>query len=459
MEASPRRVAPRVVEMTLVTAVLLAGASVAADTVRTQDPGTTRITASSREQLEARLPADILAQVRDDAELDMIIAPTHEYPAHPAYVDATIKYACQAQLDAQGQLINYTAGQPFPYSEWAKKATGHKCDLKPDDPQLALKLAWNVNFRWQGPGLNLPHFGFSYMRNNGNETWRVSQGEYRRTYFTHRADLPGHTLGPDSDVEWAEFFDVKTPFDLRGTMFLLFRYNYTAGQEYKEDQTYAYIPSLRRVRRVAATQKSDSLLGTEFTLEDFYLFAGYVWDHKWEFQGEHSYLGIMNTRRTCFPNNMSAEEAKRSEGQTRLGTREEWESCRFGPYGAMPFRGDTWENRTVVQLDDIPRREGHPYSRKKLFYDKETLQPLYAMAYDRAGQPMRMIMSVRRWSEESEVPENRGQYVAADAAVLIANLQNGNSHVGSFWNGNVRQFDGDTTRRYYDTSRLKKEGR
>ena len=66
------------------------------------------------------------------------------------------------------------------------------------------------------------------------------------------------------------------------------------GQELsveKEDDTWAYIPSLRRVRRVATTQKSDSLLGTEFTLEDFYMFSGYVLDQQWEFRGESKKLG------------------------------------------------------------------------------------------------------------------------------------------------------------------------
>ena len=106
-----------------------------------------------------------------------------------------------------------------------------------------------MNYRWQGgSGLNLPHWGFSNMRNRGKETWRIAQGEYRRTYFSHRADLlpQTHQLDEGSDVEWAEFFDVKTPFDLRGTMFLLYRYTTD-----KEDDTWAYIPALRRVRRIA----------------------------------------------------------------------------------------------------------------------------------------------------------------------------------------------------------------
>jgi len=441
----------------LLTSCLIAPLAVHANELERRQETPKKITAANRAALSGLLPSEFLPYVEDYADLSMTVVPSESYAPHATYQEATKKYACQASLDADGHLRNYTAGQPFPYSEWAKEITGHRCDLEPNDPQFAQKLAWNVNFRWQGAGLNIPHFGFSYIRNWGNDTWRVTQGEYRRTYFSHRADIDGHSLDPGSDVEWAEFFDVKTPFDLRGTMFLLFRYNYEGAE--KEDQTYAYIPSLRRVRRVSTTQKSDALLGTEFTLEDFYAFSGYVYAHKWEFHGENSYLGMMNTRRLCFPSNMSAEEAARSEGETRLGSREEWNECKWGPYNALPFADETWEKRTVFQLDDIPQQEGHPYSRKKIFYDKETLQPLYLIAYDRAGEPFRLAFFTMRWSEDSEVPENRGKRVPNIVAGQIVNVQNGNSHVTSFWNSNARTFDSSTTERYYDTSRLKKQGR
>ena len=440
------------------SAVALTALSLGSQASADVAPGTT-ITAANKSAAAGIIPDELMPFVVENfADLDMKIVDAGKYTPNAAYVKATVDYACQAKLDADGRLSNYTAGQPFPYSDWAKDATGHKCDLTPDDPQFALKLAWNVNYRWQGgSGLNLPHWGFSNMRNNGKEVWRIAQGEYRRTYFSHRADLLPATseLEKGTNVEWAEFFDVKTPFDLRGTMFLLYRYT----EQGKEDDTWAYIPALRRVRRIAATQKSDSLLGTEFTLEDFYIFAGYVWDHAWEYKGESVKAGVMNSKRTCFPSNISPEEAKRSEGQTRLGSKEEWEACKYGPFGALPFADETWEKRNVVELDDIPQQEGHPYSRKKIWYDKETLQPLYSAAFDRAGEPFRIATITLGYSEDSVIAENKGQNVLNILGAQIVNVQNGNSHVGSFWNANARKFDVATSRKYYDTTRLKKEGR
>jgi hypothetical protein len=420
-------------------------------------PGDT-ITAANKEKARGVVPDELFPFVIDGFDdLEMKVVPTRDYPVQPAYREATVKYACQATLDEDGIIQNYTAGQPFPYSEWAKAATNHACDLSPDDPQFSLKLAWNINYRWQGgSGLNLPHWGFSNMRNRGKETWRIAQGEYRRTYFSHRADLlpATHQLEEGTDVEWAEFFDVKTPFDLRGTMFLLYRYTTN-----KEDDTWAYIPALRRVRRIAATQKSDSLLGTEFTLEDFYIFAGYVADHQWEFMGESPKLGVMNSKRTCFPSIISEEEALKETGMTRLGDDNEWFECSFGPYGALAFDGETWEKRTAFQIDDVPRQKGHPYSRKKIWYDKETLMPLYSIMYDRAGKPYRIINSIFKWSEDTPIPANKGRNSLNYSHIMVVNVQNENSHVGQFDNANAVKFSVADSKKYYDTTKLKRMGR
>jgi hypothetical protein len=416
------------------------------------------ITTANKEKAKGLVPDELYPFVVDGFDdVKMTIVAAEEYPPGQKYLEATVKYACQATLDDKGLIQNYTAGQPFPYSEWAKAATNHACDLTQDDPQFALKLAWNVNYRWQGgSGLNLPHWGTSNMRNNGKEMWRLAQGEYRRTYFSHRADLlpERHELESGTEVEWAEFFDVKTPFDLRGTMFLLYRYNTE-----KEDDTWAYIPALRRVRRIAATQKSDSLLGTEFTLEDFYIFAGYVWDQQWEFMGESTKLGALNSQRTCFPSIISPKEATLTEGMTRLGKEDEWFHCNFGPYGALAFIDETWQKRTVFELDDIPRQKGHPYSRKKIWYDKETMMPLYSIMYDRAGKPYRIINSIFKWSEDSESPANKGKFVNNYAHILIVNVQNENSHTIQFDNTNAGEFTVSESKKYYDTTKLKRRGR
>jgi hypothetical protein len=440
----------------MAVSMVVSGARVAGSDVTAGDV----VTPENREAVRGLIPDEIFPfAVEDFRGLRMLITETGDYPPHRAYIDATARYGCEASLDESGNLVGYVAGQAFPYSEWAQAATDHACDLSPDDPRFALKLAWNINYRWQGPGHNYPLWGFSYMRNYGKELWRLGQGEYRRTYFSHRADLlaeaGSHELEDDTDVEWAEFFDVKDPFDLRGTMFLLYRYT----DPKKEDDTWAYVPSLRRVRRVATTQKSDSLLGTEFSLEDFALFSGYVLGQKWEYKGEKELLAVMNTERNCFPASMGQEVATQLTGTSRLGSRAEWGACKWGPFGALPFIDEQWEKRMLFRLDDIPLQKGHPYSRKKIWYDRETMVGKYAIAYDRAGQPYKILFTLHGWSEASINPVNHDRNVPIERAIVIVNLQSRNSHVAQFYNGNVNTFSVEDSVRYYKTTKLKRRGR
>jgi hypothetical protein len=410
------------------------------------------ITAANRERVRGLIPDEVYPfAVENFSDLHMTIVPTEDYPVHPKYVEATVKFACQAGLDENGQLVNYTAGQPFPYSAWAVEATGHACDLTPDDPQFALKLAWNVNFRWLGGEINMPHWGQSFWREQGDNTWRVAQGGYRRTYFSHRADLlpEATSLDPGTDIEWAEYTEMVAPFDLRGTAFLVFRYR---NSREKPDDAWSYVPTLRRVRRVSTAEKADSIQGSDFTLEDFMLFSGYVWDQEWRFGGESTLLAALDTRRTCFPSNVPGRKPDRVG---ILGDREDFDACRFGPFKALPLVDETWQKRTAVRLDQTPRRDGHPYRKRVLWYDKQTLAPFMGLSYDREGNPFRLMWYLGNWSETAGTEASKGRFAILIAASAVVNLRDGVSNLSQSFGTNGSRFTAEEARKYFDSTRLK----
>jgi len=148
-----------------------------------------------------------------------------------------------------------------------------------------------------------------------------------------------------------------------------------------------------------------------------------------------------------------------ASGMTRLGNEDEWYHCNFGPWKALAFQDETWEKRSVFELDDVPRQKGHPYSRKKIWYDKETMMPLYSIMYDRAGKPYRIINIIFKWSEDSASPSNKGKFVNNGAHILIVNVQNDNSHAIQFDNTNAGEFTVSESKKYYDTTKLKRRGR
>ena len=66
--------------------------------------------------------------------------------------------------------------------------------------------------------------------------------------------------GPDRRT--ALFYE--QPSDVRGTGFLTFDY----GESGKADDQWLYLPSTRKVRRVSASERGDSFLGTDLTYEE-----------------------------------------------------------------------------------------------------------------------------------------------------------------------------------------------
>ena len=55
-----------------------------------------------------------------------------------------------------------------------------------------------------------------------------------------------------------------SPADVKGTGYLSF--DYTVGE--KDDESWLYLPALRKVNRIAAGDKSDSFIGSDFTYSD-----------------------------------------------------------------------------------------------------------------------------------------------------------------------------------------------
>jgi hypothetical protein len=318
-----------------------------------------------------------------------------------------------------------------------------------------MKLAWNFNFRWQAGGTHMPHTGQTFWRAKGDNTWKIAQGTYRRTYFSHRADLLPETtdLVPGTDLEFAEYNETATPYDLRGQRFLVYRYRNSLE---KDDDVWAYIPSLRRVRRIPANERADSLFGSDYTFEDLYLFSGHPWDHDWQFHGDRIVLAPMDTHRNCFPLNIPGWSADKI---TQLGDDDQFFACKWGPYRALPFVGETWQKREAIELEQTPKSPTHPYSRRLVWYDKETFSPLMAIAYDRAGKAFRVSWYVGRWSENTGIPGDKGAFVNHMAASMVANVRDQVSNLFLFYTANARRFGPAESLEYFDTTRLKTEGR
>ena len=368
--------------------------------------------------------------------MELEIGPFHrDYTQAKAYVDATQKFRGQATLGPEGGLENYTAGMPFPPGD---------VDCK-GDPQAGSKIMWSFDYSWRGDG-GAASFYYSYW-DRGEQLPLYYEGTGRGIQLSHRVE-PSLLQKQAGDLfrgekrKGAFGIEVTAPFDARGISLMTYRYKSTDGpvNAAKNDDTWVYIPQLRRVRRISTAQRTDAISGTDFTFDDLRSFAGIVPQYDWICLGEMEILAPMNSKVRAYPYN---------------------KDLNFGPYG-LSFATDRWELRHAVKVRMSPKNPEHPYHHKDLYIDKQTMKPLYSFAYDRKEELWKIIWHNKRWSEEEaeyypgwpEVTEPRDLRVVSD---IIVNVQTGTGNRIEFWDSTGTPLASKgKIRRYIDIGRLSK---
>jgi len=356
-----------------------------------------------------------------------------DYSPAKAYDEATEEFAGEARIGPDGSLEGYTAGQPFPMDE---------IDCR-QDPDAGVKIIWNFDYRWRGDGAKSSYY-YSYW-DRGEELPLYYEGTSKTIELSHREE-PRHLEERDGDLfrgekrKHAFGIEVQEPFDARGIQVLTYRYKSADGPraEAKNDDTWVYVPTLRRVRRISTAQRTDAVSGTDFTFDDLFSFSGIPPQYEWECLGEMDLLAPMNSKVRAYPYN---------------------EDVNFGPYG-LSFANDLWELRHAVKLRMRPKNEDHPYRYKDIYIDKQSMEPLYSFAYDQKGELWKIIWHNHRWSGSEEeynpgwegVEEPRDLRVVSD---VVANVQTGTGNRIEFWDnsGTPLQSRG-RVRRYIDVGRL-----
>ena len=133
--------------------------------------------------------------------------------------------------------------------------------------------------------------------------------------------------------------EVDAPFDARGIMLMTYRYKSTPTKpraKAKNDDTWVYVPTLRRVRRISTAQRTDAVSGTDFTFDDLRSFAGIVPQYEWQCLGEMDMIAPMNTKVKAYPYEKDHN---------------------FGPYG-LSYADDRWELRARGEDPDEAEERG-----------------------------------------------------------------------------------------------------
>ena len=340
------------------------------------------------DQLEPFVPLGFFDDLQFPEVAVEIEAPYH-FEAPATYQEATVKGGGRASLGADGALENYTAGLPFSHARIAAASPG-------DAGQM---VAWNHIHRWQYYGYKTAGIKINLVRpaaageravlspglEGGGTVDRFMTMSYQRAYLSHIAMLPDQqyrfNLDDAKRLLWKDFFEFVEPFDVKGTKFVVER-----AFANEDDQVNSYLPTQRRVRRLSAKERADSFMGTDFTLDDFAVFSGRVFDFKWTYLGQKSILFVANSKH---------------------------ESARFyGPSSRIP--NDRWQVRPCYVVELTPVWEDHPYSSRIMFIDMENFETTFASVFDRDGNLWKSLYTVVKAPQDM-----RGRSAEEEKSVVI----------------------------------------
>ena len=244
-------------------------------------PGTV-VTAANVDQFAECLAPFMVRMVKDGwGFVDPVTITVKEAePNGPpeTYMAATRANLGKVSLDAEGNLVNWVGGLPFP---------------EPKEPNMALKCMYNQYHRWVGDDYTYdPTEGLvSCSQRKGAEvTWGGLN--WTRLKFKHRTDIePKPDLPNPQNLYFA--FHMKTIGAGASTEQLIYRYEDPKA----DDRMWTYVPSLRRTIRMVSSERSNPIGGSVKTWDDLFGFDGKINAFHYEMEREGNMLMLFNMKK------------------------------------------------------------------------------------------------------------------------------------------------------------------
>jgi hypothetical protein len=306
-----------------------------------------RITAENVEKVKDLVSPGLEWCIKRGFPITIVEPKKIEWPQ--AYREATEKYASQVRLSADGlDMHEYVAGLPFP-------------NIDPKDPQVAYKIMWNYNHNFfatddvdlrnfDADTGSLPPYGPMSVERH------FLLDHFRRLFWTGRLYVEPKPDKPNPNGYRVQqgLYPILEPFDLKGVGGLGNRY----VDSKKQDDSWLYLPSLRRVRRLSTAQRSDALFGQDTDVDSYGGYAGHIAWMDWKYLGERDLIGVAHARH--FP--------------VKWHEKVDWAF------------DDVWEKRRVYVVEGKSKLPQYAFSKRVIFMDKEGWGIPYSDMYDQAGE-------------------------------------------------------------------------
>jgi len=287
-------------------------------------------------------------------------------PAGKEYMEANKgKYDVDADglmVDVKtGKIPEFIEGMPFP-------------EINLEDPNAGAKVMYNKHYYSYVVGNVQVPFQTKWIgRKTGFE--RELSSDYQ-TYI-----LDGYPPAREEDnpenVEMHSLIIALAPFDVKGTNILLWRY-----RNDNLDSTFAFVPAIRRVRRMSPANRSDAFLGSDFCVDDAWGYGGKINAFNWKV------LKKVDQLVPVFPGKPLKIE-KNEAGEWK--TVNEGQDITYG-FQKEGFQGAPWWPQEIIYvkrptyiLECEAKDKYYNYGPQQLWVDAGCYTPTYKVISDRSG--------------------------------------------------------------------------
>ncbi|OUS28768.1 outer membrane lipoprotein-sorting protein [Thalassotalea sp. 42_200_T64] len=295
-----------------------------------------------------------------ERELTMKIRHSEKIEMDEKYMKATQDGKGKVKFDpATRQASGWTAGMFFDPQ-----------DIDINDPYAGDKIIWNLRGPTYGSTMDLANISFVFI-DGEDGVERIQRWASMRYYMEGRLD-GGPVQEGDGNIMQKTILVATSPQDIKGLGTFSIRYNDASAQ--KSDDTWAYLKSVRRVRRLTGSAWMDPIGGTVQLYDDWD-----IWD---AVPTKYKSTKLLETRWIF----AIAHSPEVSVDLSKKGTPEEFPSVGLedAPY-YYPGKQIEWEPREVFVVEGTPP-EGHPYSKKIVYMEKDFPRPYLGEAYDQNGK-------------------------------------------------------------------------
>ena len=312
--------------------------------------------------IESMVPEVIQKAVREYG-LKITLQPSQTASFANHILEATKKYSSQVSYDPATRMVNgWVAGIPFPDTKAIEAAPPEQGgDMVLYNVALAGSIVAD-NTNCYGP--------YATVQINPNKGVERTQGGSASYFRTKGRTTGGPTqVGDDPAARKVQVIVFDSPYDIAGLG--IYRKIYDDG---RVDDIYAYVKSVRRIRRLSGGSWMDTLAGTDILNDDTYSFEAHpTWYPRNELKGKRWMLWPVHSP--------AIDKHDLDQGL----------DYKNAPYW-NPIN-KWWEPREVYEVE-VTTPDGHPYGKKTVYVDAQIPAALLAVAYTRSGELWRVIYSM-----------------------------------------------------------------